>query len=155
MKKINMLEVREEPEARLDGADPDDIGNQPSRFFNRELSWLSFNERVLAEACNSNYPLIERLRFLSISGSNIDEFLMVRVAGLAGQVRRQIEELSIDGLTPSQALAVTHEKVVELEEIQQKVWSTLKVELADAGIRVVGDEKLDRAREEWLRTYFI
>ncbi|HUD30663.1 MAG TPA: RNA degradosome polyphosphate kinase [Novosphingobium sp.] len=152
---MDMLEIRTESEAPAEGAEPADLGTLPSRFFNRELSWLAFNERVLAEACNPNYPLIERLRFLSISGSNIDEFLMVRVAGLAGQVRRQIEEISIDGLTPSQALAVTHEKVMELEDIQQKVWTTLKVQLAEAGIAVVGEEKLNAEREEWLRTYFI
>ncbi|HKR91550.1 MAG TPA: RNA degradosome polyphosphate kinase [Novosphingobium sp.] len=127
----------------------------PARYFNRELSWLAFNERVLAEATNPNYPLLERLRFLSISGSNIDEFLMVRVAGLAGQVRRQIEEISIDGITPSQALAATHEKVLALEEIQQRVWRGLRAELATAGIAVIGDEKLDHHREHWLRNYFL
>ena len=131
------------------------MAQQPSRFFNRELSWLAFNERVLAEATNPNYPLLERLRFLSISGSNIDEFLMVRVAGLCGQVRRQIEEISIDGLTPSQALAQTHEKVLELERIQQRIWTDLKDELSRAGIRVIGDETLEPAREDWLRDFFL
>ncbi|WP_036505410.1 RNA degradosome polyphosphate kinase [Novosphingobium sp. AP12] len=156
MKKMDMLDIRNESEAAGDSAETAELGTLPARYFNRELSWLAFNERVLAEACNPNYPLIERLRFLSISGSNIDEFLTVRVAGLAGQVRRQIEEISIDGLTPSQALAVTHEKVSELETIQQQVWNTLKVQLGEAGVAVIGeDDKLDRDREKWLREYFI
>jgi polyphosphate kinase len=149
-----MLEIRETIEEQESGA-AEDLSTQPARFFNREKSWLAFNERVLAEATNPNYPLLERLRFLSISGSNIDEFLMVRVAGLAGQVRRQIEEISTDGLTPSQALASTHEKVLELEQIQQDTWAGLKVQLAEAGIRVIGDERLDPEREAWLRSYFL
>ena len=149
-----MLEVSETTEEQ-DGAEAVALADQPSRFFNRELSWLAFNERVLAEATNPNYPLLERLRFLSISGSNIDEFLMVRVAGLSGQVRRQIEEISIDGLTPSQALASTHEKVIALEQIQQEIWKGLKVQLSESGIRVVGDERLDGDREAWLRSYFL
>lgn len=150
-----MLDIRQETEVSVESCAVGETGAQGARYFNRELSWLAFNERVLAEASNPNYPLLERLRFLSISGSNIDEFLMVRVAGLAGQVRRQIEELSIDGLTPSQALACTHEKVMELEEIQQKSWASLKIQLADAGIRVYADEKMDREREKWLKDYFL
>ena len=132
-----------------------DIASQPARYFNRELSWLAFNQRVLAEATNPHYPLLERLRFLSISGSNFDEFLMVRVAGLAGQVRRSIVEISIDGLTPQQAVNATHEKAMELEQIQQGIWAGLKRELDEAGIRVVGEERLEAERELWLRDYFL
>jgi polyphosphate kinase len=156
VKMQDMLDQRDESPSAPEGAEPADLATQPARYFNRELSWLAFNERVLAEASNPNYPLLERLRFLSISGSNIDEFLTVRVAGLAGQVRRKIEEISIDGLTPSQAIAITHEKVLELEAVQQKSWEALKVQLGEAGIAVVGeDDKLDREREKWLREYFI
>jgi len=126
----------------------------PARYFNRELSWLAFNERVLAEAGNPNYPLLERLRFLSISGSNLDEFLTVRVAGLAGQVRRQIEEISIDGRTPSQQLAAIHEKVFQLQERQQQAWEELKQLLAEAGIRIAGKERLKAKQEKWLKDYF-
>ncbi len=126
------------------------------RFFNRELSWLAFNERVLAEAGNTRYPLLERVRFLSISGNNLDEFLMVRVAGLAGQVRRQIEEVSIDGRTPSQQLAEIHEKVLQLELAQQEAWRELKTLLAEeAGVRIIGEERLDAKRERWLKDYFL
>ncbi|EIZ79751.1 polyphosphate kinase [Novosphingobium sp. Rr 2-17] len=155
MKTKDMLDTSPESEDRVETVETVDIGTRPARYFNRELSWLAFNERVLAEASNPHYPLLERLRFLSISGSNIDEFLTVRVAGLAGQIRRQIEELSIDGLTPTQALAVTHEKVQELEQIQQQSWTELKVQLAEAGIRVYGGEKMDREREKWLQRYFL
>ena len=84
---------------------PADRLSPDERYFNRELSWLAFNERVLAEASNPAYPLLERLRFLSISGSNLDEFMMIRVAGLAGQVRSGVGNVSIDGKTPSQQLA--------------------------------------------------
>lgn len=125
------------------------------RYFNRELSWLSFNLRVLAEACNPDYPLLERLRFLSISGSNLDEFMMVRVAGLAGQVRRQIEEVSIDGMTPAQQLAAVRDAVTELETAQQDVWRELRELLAAEGIVLADGRRLEPAQARWLRDYFI
>lgn len=124
------------------------------RYFNRELSWLAFNQRVLAEACNPRYPLLERLRFLSISASNLDEFVMVRVAGLAGQVRSQIEETSIDGLTPTQQLAEIHAAVVELEYAQHDVWRQLQGLLAGEGITLV-PERLEASQARWLKEYFL
>jgi len=145
----------------LDAQEPSSPRSAPDaaaeyRYFNRELSWLTFNQRVLAEAGNLEYPLLERLRFLSISGSNLDEFLMVRVAGLAGQVRRQIEEISIDGLTPSQQLAAIHAAVAELEQAQQDTWQELRGLLAEKRITLIDEEdKLDVTRERWLKDYFL
>ena len=124
-------------------------------FFNRELSWLSFNRRVLAEARNLDYPPLERLRFLSISGSNLDEFMSVRVAGLAGQARRQIEEVSIDGRTPSQQLTAIRDAVLALESEQQDVWRGLREQLAGEGISLVGDETLGERETRWLSDYFV
>jgi polyphosphate kinase len=129
--------------------------NAESRFFNRELSWLAFNQRVLAEAGNADYPLLERLRFLSISGSNLDEFLTVRVAGLAGQVRSQIEEISIDGQTPSQQLAAIREAVIELGEQQQKALLELRGLLARQNVTIVEKQRLDTVQTRWLRDYFL
>ena len=125
------------------------------RYFNRELSWLSFNLRVLAEACNPDYPLLERLRFLSISGSNLDEFMMVRVAGLAAQVRRQIDEVSIDGMTPAQQLAAVRDAVTELETAQQDVWRELRDLLATEGIVLADGAPLNPPQARWLRDYFL
>ncbi len=136
-------------------AGPEAAPADGNRYFNRELSWLAFNQRVLAEATNPDYPLLERLRFLSISGSNLDEFLMVRVAGLAGQVRRQIEEVSIEGLTPSQQLAAISEAVTQLETQQQDAWRELEGLLIAKGIRVIDDDRLDPVRERWLKAYFL
>ena len=125
------------------------------RYFNRELSWLSFNERVLAEARNTAYPLLERLRFLSISGSNLDEFMMIRVSGLAGQVRSGVGRVSIDGKTPSQQLAAINRKVRELELAQQEALSELRPLLSAQGIHVGEYDRIDAEADAWLRQYFL
>src|SRR5690606_35822010 len=125
------------------------------RYFNRELSWLAFNERVLAEAANPAYPLLERLQFLSISGSNLDEFMMIRVAGLAGQVRSGVGRMSIDGKTPSQQVAEISRKARELERGQQAALSELRPLLARQGIHLGEYGRIDAEADEWLRQYFL
>lgn len=124
------------------------------RFINRELSWLSFNGRVLEEAENKDHPLLERLRFLSISGSNLDEFYMVRVAGLWGQVNARISTLSPDGLTPAQNLEQVDAKAAVLMDHQQTVWKQLLTELEAEGISLVSIDDLDDEDKQWLQTYF-
>ncbi|HFC05272.1 MAG TPA: RNA degradosome polyphosphate kinase, partial [Rhizobiales bacterium] len=129
--------------------------DDPSRFFNRELSWLGFNQRVLEEAQNPAHPLLERLRFLSISGSNLDEFFMVRVAGLAGQVRENIIEISQDGLTPKQQLEQVRSKARELMCSQDTQWKQLHAELADNKISVIDPSQLRSRDKEWLDDFFL
>jgi polyphosphate kinase len=132
-----------------------EAASDEARYFNRELSWLAFNERVLAESMNENYPLLERLRFLSISGSNLDEFMMIRVAGLAGQVKRQIDTLSLDGLTPGQQLAVVRRSIEKLEDHQQASWRKLQPLLAEKGIHVADEKRIDADAAQWLKDYFL
>ncbi|HYW14751.1 MAG TPA: RNA degradosome polyphosphate kinase [Allosphingosinicella sp.] len=124
------------------------------RYFNRELSWLAFNRRVLEEACNPAHPLLERLRFLSISGSNLDEFFMVRVAGLKAHRLLGVEEASVDGLTPAQQLAAVAAEADELTQSQQQVWSDLRRALAEAGVAVIGSGAIDSESGEWLERHF-
>jgi polyphosphate kinase len=124
------------------------------RYFNRELSWLAFNRRVLEEACNPAHPLLERLRFLSISGSNLDEFFMVRVAGLKAHRLLGVEDASADGLTPAQQLAAVAAEADELTQSQQQVWSDLRRALADSGVAVIGSGALDSESAEWLERHF-
>ena len=124
------------------------------RYVNRELSWLSFNRRVLAESENENYPLLERLRFLSISGSNLDEFTMVRIAGLEGQVQRGIETTGIDGLPPRQQLDAIREQVLRLEHRQQDSLDALRQKLREEGILIARMEDLAAEECNWLEDYF-
>ena len=139
---------------RLD-ATPGIAAFGPSRFFNRELSWLQFNRRVLEEAENERHPLLERLRFLSISASNLDEFYMVRVAGLRGQVLAGIETPSVDGLTPVEQLEQINRSVAELTAEQQENWVKLEALLAEAGIHVLSAEQLSEAERNWLEDHFL
>ncbi|MBO0740277.1 MAG: RNA degradosome polyphosphate kinase [Hyphomicrobiaceae bacterium] len=127
----------------------------PARFYNRELSWLQFNRRVLEEGLNRRHPLLERVRFLSISASNIDEFYMVRAAGLYGQVAAGIVQPSQDGLTPAQQLAEINRFAAHLVSEQQACWVTLRAEMAAAGIHIVEPKELKPAEREWLDRLFV
>jgi polyphosphate kinase len=131
------------------------VASTEPRYFNRELSWLNFNQRVLEEACNPAHPLLERLRFLSISGSNLDEFFMVRVAGLKGQQLEAVELRSVDGLTPTQQLEAIAERANALMTSQQAVWHDLHSALCDAHICVIGSEPVDARADAWMRSHFM
>src|SRR5215469_3428722 len=135
---------------------PAPAGDQePSgRFINRELSWLAFNQRVLEESKNRRHPLLERLRFLSISASNLDEFYMVRVAGLKGMVGAGVATTSDDGRTPAEQIARVDEVAAELIADQQRVWVQLRRELRESGIAVLETEELTEADRVWLESDF-
>lgn len=124
------------------------------RFFNRELSWIAFNQRVLEEAQNKHNPLLERVNFLSISGSNLDEFVMVRVAGLMDQMLYGIRSLSIDGMTPKQQLKDIRKSISELMKQQQDCWDDVRSELTNNNIHVIGKDQLKADEKEWLAEYF-
>jgi len=127
----------------------------PQRFINRELSWLAFNRRVIEEAQNRRHPLFERVRFLSISASNLDEFYMVRVAGLMGMVRAGLTTCSADGLTPAEQLAQVDETARGLIAEQQGIWSTLHAELRAEGISVVTGDELKPGDRDYLDQQFV
>jgi polyphosphate kinase len=126
-----------------------------ARFINRELSWLAFNERVLAEADNLHHPLLERLRFLSISANNLDEFYMVRVAGLKGQHLAGIKTLSEDGLTPVQQLEAIRQRAGRLMADQQVTWMGLRRQLGEEGLVVVEPADLEPGDRFWLEARFM
>src|SRR5262245_49723703 len=129
--------------------------DSPRRFINRELSWLSFNMRVLEEASNKRHPLLERVKFLSISADILDEFYMVRVAGLVDMLQTRSTLLSDDGMTPAEQLAAIRERVTTLMGRQQDVWASLQDELREAGIAVLEPGELSDAERSWLDQYFI
>ncbi|MGC2199752.1 MAG: RNA degradosome polyphosphate kinase [Stellaceae bacterium] len=126
-----------------------------SRFINRELSWLAFNERVLAEADNLRHPLLERVRFLSISANNLDEFYMVRVAGLKGQHLAGIKTSSQDGLTPAQQLDEIRQRAGKLMADQQVTWRGLRRQLDEAAISVIEPTDLEPGDRAWLEDRFM
>ncbi|HMN36997.1 MAG TPA: RNA degradosome polyphosphate kinase [Hyphomicrobium sp.] len=125
------------------------------RFYNRELSWLQFNRRVLEEAQNKNHPILERLRFLSISASNLDEFYMVRAAGVYGQVKAGITTMSQDGLTPAQQLEAINKFVAGVVKDKQAIWREIRDELSAAGIHVLQPAELTASEREWLEKLFM
>ena len=138
-------------EVALDAIDP----SSPKRFLNRELSWLAFNKRVIEEAMNESHPLLERVRFLSISASNLNEFYMVRVAGLMAQLKAGYASVSEDGLTVREQLAAISRGAGLVLEQQQACWCILREKLARAGIIVARRDELSDAERAWLERHFM
>ncbi|HTO42274.1 MAG TPA: RNA degradosome polyphosphate kinase [Rhizomicrobium sp.] len=137
------------------GAAPQAIDlSSPSRFVNRELSWLAFNRRVVEEAQNKTHPLLERVRFLAISASNLDEFYMVRVAGLKAMVQAHVATPSADGLTPAQQLAEVEQVASQIIADQQAIWVELRADLRAAGLSVLEPAELTQADRAFLEKDF-
>jgi polyphosphate kinase len=132
-----------------------ELMSSADRFVNREFSWLQFNRRVLDEAANMRQPLLERLRFLSISATNLDEFFMVRIAGLAAQVRAGVALRSADGRTPQEQLDFVLDEVSRLQAEQQGRFRILRDELVQENIEIVRPSGLSEPEKEWLESHFL
>src|SRR5437868_6621584 len=152
MESAQVIEIKEKTDA---AEAPPAIAKSPERFINRELSWLHFNRRVLEESVNPGHPVLERVRFLSISANNLDEFFMVRVAGIKAQVREGIAERSPDGMTPSEQLTLINKTVSELASDQQAIWRDLRATLSDTGIILVDGHDFTKAERGWLEDHFL
>lgn len=149
-------DVLEAPRAAPAAPRPHAIGpDSPERFINRELSWLDFNHRVVDEAENPRHPLLERLRFISISASNLDEFYSVRVAGLIGQAKAGLTTRSPDGRSPAQQLAEIRVRAEALLVDQQRVWREVRGQLSDAGIEVCETASLPAEDLAWLEAWYM
>ncbi len=148
MTELNVL-------SRNNFAEPTATTHSPERFINRELSWLAFNYRVVEEAMNESHPIYARLRFLSISATNLEEFYMVRVAGLKGQLRAHVQSVSQDGLSVKQQLDAIYQDAAKLIEAQQVCWKELQKLLPEAGIQLLKAEQLGDDDNAWLEDYFI
>ena len=147
----NKLREKTQPSGKAESPPP----QGPDRFYNRELSWLQFNRRVLEEAQNERHPLLERLRFLSISASNLDEFYMVRVAGIYGQVAAGVQTPSQDGLTPAQQLRTINRFAAGLVADKQACWRDLKEKMAKTGILILEPKDLRPSERSWLQRLFM